>query len=109
MPEGATLRGMARRLEQAGAVRSADAFFVFARLLGGEGVIKAGDYKLPAHASGSQILAILQGGKTVALLITIPEGMPSVMVEERLKANADLSGPSALPDEGLDPARQLWL
>ncbi len=100
VPEGATLRGMAGRLEKAGAIRSANSFLVFARLLGKPGVIKAGDYKLPAHASGSQILDILQGGKTVALLVTIPEGMPSVMVEERLKANADLSGPSALPAEG---------
>jgi len=100
VPEGATLRSMARRLEEAGAVRSGDGFFVFARLLGGAGVIKTGDYKLPAHASGAQILEILQGGKTVALLITIPEGMPSVLVAERLKANADLSGPSAIPREG---------
>ena len=100
VPEGASVRSMSERLRQAGAVRSASAFLIGARLFGGPGVIKAGDYRVPAHASASQILAILQGGKTIPLLVTIPEGMPSIMVQERLMANKDLTGAVTVPDEG---------
>jgi UPF0755 protein len=100
VPEGATLRGMANRLESEGAIRSARGFLVGARLFGGTGSIKAGDYRLPAHASAAQVLAILQSGKTIPLLIAIPEGMPSVLVRERLLANKDLTGAVEVPEEG---------
>jgi UPF0755 protein len=33
-------------------------------------------------------------------LITIPEGMPSILVYERLMANKDLNGPITIPPEG---------
>lgn len=97
---GASLTATANRLEQAGAIRSAMAFRIGAKLFGGTAVIKAGDYRLPAHASASQTLAILQGGKTVPLLVAIPEGMPSILVQERLMANKDLTGSVAVPEEG---------
>lgn len=100
VPEGSSLTGTANRLQRAGAIRSARAFLVGAKLFGGSTVIKAGDYRIPAHASASQILVILQGGKTVPLLVAIPEGMPSVLVQERLMANKDLTGPVAVPEEG---------
>ncbi len=100
VPDGASLRSMATRLEQAGAIDSAGTFLIGARFLGGNGVIKAGDYRLPAHASASTILAILQSGKTIPLLVTIPEGMPSILVQERLMANKDLTGSVAVPEEG---------
>lgn len=100
VPEGASLRSTASRLKQAGAIRSEDIFLLGARLFGKKGVIKAGEYRLPAHASNSQILAVLQGGKTIPLLVTIPEGMPSILVYERLKANKDLTGDIAVPEEG---------
>jgi len=100
VPQGASLRTMAQRLDEAGAIRSADLFLIGARLLGGDSVIKAGDYRLPKAASAAEILAILQSGKTIPLLITIPEGMPSILVQERLMANPDLTGEVAVPEEG---------
>ncbi len=100
VPEGASLRVMAKRLKDAGAIRSADVFLLGSRLFGSPAVIKAGDYRVPPHASAAQILTILQGGKTVPLLVTIPEGMPSIMVQERLMANKDLAGSVGLPKEG---------
>ena len=61
---------------------------------------------IPAHASGSSVLAILQGeGGEVRRMVTIPEGMPAIMVQERLAAVSLLTGPvptlaegSVLPD-----------
>jgi UPF0755 protein len=100
VPDGSSLTGTANRLEKAGAIRSSTAFRIGAKLFGGAAVIKAGDYRIPAHASASQILAILQGGKTVPLLVAIPEGMPSILVQERLMANKDLTGPVSVPEEG---------
>jgi len=100
VPEGASLRGTAKLLAEAHAIRSADAFLLGAKLFGSKGIIKAGKYRVPAHASAAQILYILQGGKTVPLLVTIPEGMPSIMVQERLMANRDLTGPVDVPEEG---------
>lgn len=100
VPDGSSLTGTVNRLDKAGAIRSAIAFRIGAKLFGGTAVIKAGDYRIPAHASASRILAILQGGKTVPLLVAIPEGMPSILVQERLMANKDLTGHVAVPAEG---------
>jgi len=99
VPEGATLRTMAASLEKAGAIGSADRFLLRARLLGGEGVIKAGEYEIPKAASNADILAILRSGKTINHLLTIPEGMPSILVHERLMANRDLTGDAPVPPE----------
>jgi len=100
VPEGASLRGMAQQLEERGAIRSADRFLLQARLFGGQGVIKAGEYRVPIGASSADILAILQSGKTINYLVVIPEGMPSILVHERLMANKDLTGDVAVPEEG---------
>lgn len=100
VPEGATLSDAAVLLKRAGAVRSADAFLTRARVFGGGTAIKAGEFVIPAGASNSDILAILQGGKTLTRLVTIPEGMPSILVYERLMANDQLTGTIPVPEEG---------
>ena len=98
--EGASLSDAAVVLKREGAVRSADAFLTRAKIFGGAKPIKAGEFVIPAGASNSDILSILQGGKTVTRLITIPEGMPSILVYERLMANDQLTGAIAVPEEG---------
>ncbi|MCW2394230.1 MULTISPECIES: endolytic transglycosylase MltG [unclassified Sphingobium] len=100
VPEGATLRKAADELEAQGAIGSATAFLARARLLGGDGSIKAGEYRIPRRASSADILGILQSGKTLVHLVTIPEGMPSILVHERLMANTELTGDIPVPEEG---------
>lgn len=100
VPAGATLTGMAVRLRQAGMIRSADAFVLRARLFGGSDPIKVGEYAIPRGASNADILDILQGGKTISHLITIPEGLPSILVHERLMAEEELTGDIPVPAEG---------
>ncbi|MDI1296773.1 MAG: endolytic transglycosylase MltG [bacterium] len=100
VPEGATLSDAAVQLKQAGAVLSADAFLTRAKIFGAGKSIKAGEFVIPKGASNSDILSILQGGKTLTRLITIPEGMPSLLVHERLIANDELTGSIPVPEEG---------
>lgn len=100
VPEGATLSDAAVLLKRSGAVLSADAFLTRAKIFGGGKSIKAGEFVIPAGASNSDILSILQGGKTLTRLITIPEGMPSILVHERLMANDQLTGDIKVPEEG---------
>jgi UPF0755 protein len=71
-----------------------------ARLFGGGAPIKAGEFLLPKGASPAKILSILQGEEVIRRFITVPEGMPSIMVYERLMAQPYLTGQIAVPAEG---------
>jgi UPF0755 protein len=97
---GSSLPLAAKALEQGKVIKSADAFVTRAKILGGSTSIKAGEFTIPAGASNADIMSILQGGKTVQRMVTIPEGMPSIMVYERLKANDRLKGDVPVPAEG---------
>ncbi len=98
--EGATLASTARELEKAGAVSSASRFRLLARALGSSEPIKAGEYRIPAHFSAANILKMLQGGRILQRLVVIPEGWPSVLVQEALQQADGLTGPAPLPVEG---------
>jgi UPF0755 protein len=97
---GTSLNKAAEQLELAGAISSASRFMLLAKVFGGGAGIKAGEYRIPAHLSQSDILKLLQGGKTLQRFITIPEGWPSIMAQERLMAMSELTGKIAVPAEG---------
>jgi len=98
--KGDTLASAARALEKAGAIRSTTNFLRFARRFGADAPIRAGEFEIPARASGREILDILQHGDAIQHLVTVPEGMPSIMVQERLMAELQLTGQVAIPAEG---------
>ena len=98
--QGATLTSAADALEEAGAIGSKSSFLLRAKLLGSDDGIQAGEFLLPAGGSEAAILGILQHGKPLRRLVTIPEGMPSILVWERLKAEPLLTGSIAVPAEG---------
>lgn len=100
VPDGASLSGVASRLEAQGAISSATSFRIRARIFGAGAPIKAGEFMLPKGASGSRILSIIQGNEVLRRFVTIPEGMPSIMVYERLMANSQLTGSIEVPAEG---------
>ena len=97
---GSSLASAARQLEEAGVLESADQFRLQARLLGGDKPIQAGEYEIPARASPSEVLALLQSGKTLQRFVVVPEGMPSIMVWERLMRAPTLTGSIPVPEEG---------
>ncbi|MGZ8997762.1 MAG: endolytic transglycosylase MltG [Allosphingosinicella sp.] len=99
--EGSSVARVARQLEEAGAIRgSATTFRAFARLLGAHEPIQAGEFQLREGMSPAAILTHLQYGRPVQRLVTIPEGMPSVLVHERLMKVPFLTGPIEVPAEG---------
>jgi UPF0755 protein len=101
VPDGSTLGSIAAKLEKEGAIGSSSSFRARAKVLGGTAPIKAGEFMLPAHASASEILRILQGAEGVLRrLVAVPEGMPSIMVYERLMKQPLLTGTIAVPEEG---------
>jgi len=97
---GSSLSSAARTLEAAGAIRSASRFLSQARVLGSGAPIRAGEYRVPARASHAQILGLLQGGKVLQRLVVVPEGLPSVLVHERLMRAPGLIGAVPVPAEG---------
>lgn len=100
VPNGASLSAVAARLEEKGVIRSATGFKLRARVFGGGSGIKAGEFAIPAHASASRVLAIISSDEVIRRFVTVPEGMPSIMVHERLMAQDALTGEVAVPEEG---------
>ncbi|MCZ8323724.1 MAG: endolytic transglycosylase MltG [Sphingomonadaceae bacterium] len=100
VPDGASLGSVATKLKREGAIESAEAFRLRARIFGAGSSIKAGEFMLPKGASPSRILSIIQGDEVLRRFVTVPEGMPSIMVHERLMANPQLTGSIAVPAEG---------
>ncbi len=99
--QGSSLARVAARLDQAGAIPgTARTFRAMARLFGSSDPIQAGEFEIPAGMSGARVLDLLQHGQPVRRLVTIPEGMPSVLVHERLMALEHLTGEIAVPEEG---------
>ena len=100
VPDGASLGVVADKLAANGAISSASAFKLRARLLGGGGAIKAGEFLLPKAASPARILGILRGAEVIRRFVAVPEGMPSIMVYDRLMAQPLLTGTIPVPAEG---------
>lgn len=100
IPRGASLAAAAGRLEAAGVIDSASRFRLAARLLGGSQPIRFGTYAFPRGAGYGEVLGKLQRGEVLTLFLTIPEGLPAVLVHERLMAAPRLTGDIEVPAEG---------
>lgn len=99
--EGSTLGYVAAQLDEAGAIPgSARTFGIMARLFGSSDPIQAGEFEIPKGMGGSAILDLLQHGRPVQRLITVTEGMPSIIVAEKLDANQFLTGATPPIGEG---------
>jgi UPF0755 protein len=72
--EGAGASAVARDLEEKGALRSALAFTLFARIQGSASSIKSGTYQIERGMGARAILALLVSGRQSLLKVTIPEG-----------------------------------
>ena len=99
--QGSSLAHVAGQLEEAGVIRgSAGSFRTLARVFGSSDPIQAGEFLIPAGLSADGILNLLQHGRPVQRMVTIPEGMPSVLVHDRLMRIPYLTGTIAVPEEG---------
>jgi UPF0755 protein len=99
--QGESLSVVAGQLHKAGVIPgSRRSFLALAKVFGSKDPVQAGEYEVPAGMSGENVLDLLQHGSPVQRLMTIPEGMPSIMVQERLAALPFATGPAPLPAEG---------
>ena len=99
--EGSTLSGVAQQLEKQGAIPgSARTYSLVARILGSGDPIQAGEFEIPKGMGGAAVLDLLQHGKPVPRLITVTEGMPSIIVQEKLAGISYLTGATPVIAEG---------
>ncbi|MGE0179968.1 MAG: endolytic transglycosylase MltG [Sphingomonas sp.] len=99
--QGSGTARVAAQLDQAGVIRgNAITFRVFARLFGAHAPLQQGEFRIEPGMSPSAILYMLQFGQPVRRMVTIPEGMPSVLVRDRLMALQHLTGDIPVPLEG---------
>jgi UPF0755 protein len=99
--EGTTLSSVSRQLAKQGAIPgTARTYYLMARLFGSKDPIQAGEFEIPKGMGGAAILDLLQHGRPLLRLITVTEGMPSVIVEEKLAASPYLAGSTPQIDEG---------
>lgn len=99
--QGSSVARVAGQLEREGVIRgNATTFRIMARLFGGGDPVQAGEFEIPAGASASAVLDRLQHGQPIQRLVTIPEGMPSVLVHERIMRLPFMTGEIAVPEEG---------
>jgi UPF0755 protein len=99
--EGSTIGSTARQLARQGAIPgTARTYYVMARLFGSSDPIQAGEFEIPKGMGGAAVLDLLQHGKPKLRLVTVTEGMPSVIVEEKLGENRYLTGATPQIAEG---------
>jgi UPF0755 protein len=99
--EGATLTSLCPGLERKHLVPgNCTTYRAMARLLGSRDPIQAGEFEVPAGTGGAALLDLLQHGRPIQRLITVTEGMPSIIVAEKLAANPYLAGATPAIAEG---------
>lgn len=74
VPAGATLRQAADSLAEAGVIRSARLFSLYAKLTKRDRSIKAGTYLIDRSRSWNEVIDALVAGKGIVFSLTIPEG-----------------------------------
>ena len=105
VPKGASSNEIADDLEREGVISSRWAFMVSylvqSRTRPGEVMLRHGEYLFKPQVSVREVLEILSEGKSVQYRVTIPEGLTSQQIVERLMREEHLVGEiSQIPVEG---------
>lgn len=99
--KGAGAPEIAALLQERGIVADRVLFIIAAKWFQKANKLKAGDYSFKKSYSIRQVLDTLIDGKTDLLSISIPEGMTSYQVVERVNAQSELTGKiDIIPPEG---------
>jgi len=101
IPRGAGLEGIARLLENQRVIEDDLVFLVGVRVLGEGRPLLAGEYEFPKGVSPRAAMEILQSGKTVVRRLTVPEGLTTFEVLDRIAKTEGLTGAITVkPGEG---------
>ncbi len=84
IPKGASLGEIARRLEESGVIKNANAFKGYVLFRGWEKSLKAGEYEFQQGSLMGDVVGKLLRGDVVLREITIPEGLTVAQIAELL-------------------------
>jgi UPF0755 protein len=94
IPRGATFSEVVSALDQKHVLQHTIAFRLLARLRHAEPLVKAGEYRFPAHQTSDSVLERLVRGEQFAVWVTIPEGYTAREIAKTL-ADRALGDPGA--------------
>ncbi|MEO0465199.1 MAG: endolytic transglycosylase MltG [Pseudomonadota bacterium] len=99
---GETLISVASRAETDGIISDDLLLRLHARFNGEETAIKVGEFSVPAAVSTSGFLSLLVAGDVIQYTITLPEGLTTAQILNRIDGDDRLLGelPDPLPVEG---------
>lgn len=106
IPKGEGRIAIAERLEREGIITNRWTFvggYLLQGFLGSRKTseLRAGEYEIKEHASMRDVIDTLSEGKSILYKATLPEGLTSEQIVERLKAEPNLSGEiTTIPPEG---------
>jgi UPF0755 protein len=106
IPKGEGRIAIAERLEKEGVITNRWTFvggYLLQGFLGSRKTseLRAGEYEIKEHASMREVIDTLAEGKSILYKATLPEGLTSEQIVERLKAEPNLSGEiTSIPAEG---------
>lgn len=106
VPKGEGRIAIAERLEREGVIGNRWTFVgghLVQMFFGGRKAqeLKAGEYEIKAHASMRDVMETLAEGRSILYKVTVPEGLTSQQIVERLKGEVNLTGDiKSIPAEG---------
>jgi UPF0755 protein len=89
---GTNLGTIADQLQKEGAISSKWLFIAGVWMNKQQNALKAGEYLIPAHASMHDIMDAMATGKGILYSVTVPEGLTTQQILERIKADPVLVG-----------------
>ena len=101
IPKGSGIDRIAGLLAERGLISNAILFRVGAMARGATTSLRAGEFLIPAYVSSDDVLKILRSGKMVMRRLTVPEGLTTAEVVNRLFRTEGLTGRiTSRPGEG---------
>ena len=102
IPKGEGVREIASRLEREGIIGDQRIFVASVVVyFQAQSKLKAGEYAIEKHASMRKVLNTLVDGKAILHSVSLPEGLTSYQVVERLNGHPELTGKiNLVPPEG---------
>jgi len=101
IPHGSGMRDIADVLTREGVIDQPWVFMGGVLVLKAREGLKAGEYQFKAHSSLRDVVATIVEGKVVAHQVSIPEGLTSEQIVNRLLADNELTGDiKEIPAEG---------
>lgn len=92
IPRGASIDQIADALAKEGVIESRFVFVNWVRVLGTQSRLRAGEYRFPKRVSAQDTMNILISGRQIQRRFTIPEGLTTYQVLERVKKVEGLEG-----------------